>query len=141
MKYYILTFVFFLFCNTSLYSQNKNFDNSKIIRLNEENSKYISSVFEFDLIKKEVYSISAVSNYLDIKDGKAKYLIKNISEKDWIMIDKLLSEIDLSNYTESLINKEKFGLTIFLNNKSRKYITEVDKEVEILKSIFTIIRN
>jgi hypothetical protein len=138
MKNPIIAFLLLMFCNMSLYSQNIDLNKEKIIRLNDDGSKSISNLYEFDLVKKHVYQIGIVSNYLHVKGAKLKYKVKNIRKNDWVIILQLLDEIDLSNY-----HKEKFDFKMYsisLNNETIHYLTESEKEIELLKKIFNIIR-
>lgn len=100
--------------------------------------------YELHIKRKQVYFINPVMNYLDIKDGKPKYIMEYNKEKI-IKIFECLSKVDLSNlsqYVGSGNDTIKFAVrVVFTNNNSLECIIPAKELPEDLRLLYeTIIK-
>ena len=143
MKKLILLIFMTLFCFT-LYAQDTNREITKLIITYNGDSTLLSETYEIDVIKKKVYEITPIANYLDIHSTKYRTK-RNINKKEWNDIMTLISAIDfrkLESYNLLESEKVDYFAQITLN---RNKTVEIKLSQEIipneLRKIFRIIRD
>ena len=140
MKSLLVIVTILIFCNVVSHAQSGNLNKTRLIRICDGDSTYIARLFEIDIDKKKIYMINPIMNYLDIKGGKPKYRIK-IKREKWDIIEKLLSEINLSEYEKAPLNNKSYSIILFSeDNKDSVYTTQVECELKKLKDIIKTMR-
>lgn len=98
--------------------------------------------YELHIKSKQVYFINPVMNYLDIKDGKPKYLMVYTEEKT-TKIFNCLNKVDISNLSEYIgsgNDTKKFTVRlIFTDNQTQEYIIPDKQLPEDLKVFYKML--
>lgn len=142
MKKLVLIFVF-LIINSPLFSQNKNLELEEIVISYNGVSTLFREKYEINLVKKKVYYINPIVNYLDVGE-KYRTRVK-IKRKQWNKINELISKIDVSNFDfveeDQIIKKYTYSLEyIYKDDNINTFISQDENVSKELIEIFEIIR-
>lgn len=128
----------------ALYAQDKNKEITKLIIAYKGDSTLFIEKYEIDVIKKKVYYITPIINYLDIQGEKYRTKRK-INKKEWTDIMTLISAIDfkkLKSYNLAESEKVDYLAEITLNQSKAVEIRLSQEIMPVeLRKIFRIIRN
>jgi len=137
-------FIFIILIHFATYAQYTNSEITKLIIAYNGDSTLFIEKYEIDVIKKKVYYITPIMNYLDIHDEKYR-TERNINKKEWNNIMILISAIDFKKLESyNLAESDKVDYFAQITLKQSKTV-EIKLSQEImpveLRKIFRIIRN
>jgi len=137
-------FIFIILIHFATYAQYTNSEITKLIIAYNGDSTLFIEKYEIDIIKKKVYYITPIMNYLDIHDEKYR-TERNINKKEWNNIMILISAIDFKKLESyNLAESDKVDYFAQITLKQSKTV-EIKLSQEImpveLRKIFRIIRN
>lgn len=143
MKKFTLLILITLFHFAS-YAQDKNREITKLIIAYKGDSTLFIEKYEIDVIKKKIYYITPIMNYLDIQGEKYRTKRK-INKKEWNDIMTLIYTIDFKRLESyNLAESEKVDyLAEITMNQSKTVEIRLSPEIMPLelREIFRIIRN
>jgi len=140
MKRLLGIIILLILCNLGTYAQSPDITKAKVIRVNDGDSTFIFKQFEIDIKKKKIWTIEPNMSYLHIEGGKPKYKHK-IKREKWNEVDKLLSEVNLSEYEEVAFDRKSYSIILYFeDNIDITFSTQSERELIKLKEIIKIIR-
>jgi len=106
-------------------------------------STLLTEKYEIDIVKKKVFSITPIMNYLDIKGTKYRTHIK-FNRQSWTELTDLINRIDFSKLDSINRPNKKVIYYIEMENfrqEIRSYSIKNEDESGGIKDLFEIIRN
>jgi hypothetical protein len=142
MRKITILFILALF-SLFLSAQTKVEKTNKLIISYNGDSTLLTEKYEINIVKKKIFYITPIMNYLDIKGTKYRTR-KKISKKDWVELYSLIDNLNLSEFYQNNENQDEVIYSIEFLKKTNEikvyYFNNLNVPSE-LKKIFEIIRN
>lgn len=136
--------ILIIFVSLSLFLYGQNLDNEINFVTISYNGDSTLFTEKYEIHKRKIYSITHITNYLDVKGVKYKTRVR-VKKKNRLEIYELIEKLNLLSENQySIINDKKLiyflSFTTSKNENKTSYFYSEEIPYE-LKRIFTIIRN
>ena len=139
-----ISFIIILtFLNLISTAQSNNGQIERLTIAYNGDSTLFTEKYEIDIVKKKVFSITPIMNYLDIKGTKYRTHIK-FNRQSWTELTDLINRIDFSKLDSINRPNKKVIYYIEMENfrqEIRSYSIKNEDESGGIKDLFEIIRN